>query len=114
MNSERRRHSRYPVRIELIARELGSLEYTDDDVNSSFRAVAENISAWGLCLVAPQRIPESSIVCCKVSVPGIPAAIPVLMKVQWVRKAEDRKFRVGLKHLVLLPPNHFGLVHSES
>ena len=101
VKSERRASSRYPVHIEVNGQELPSLEYNHDSVLPFSHARTENISEGGLCLVADQRVRQSSLLCCQFTLSEVPIPIPVLMKVQWVRKTEGEKtFRIGLKYLI--------------
>lgn len=99
MKSERRHQLRYAVTLQIVARQLHSLEDGGENVHESFHANAENISTGGVCLTTKQRMFRGSLVCCQFSLPGIPSPVPALMRVQWVRKTDSRNFRAGLNYL---------------
>ena len=100
MKSESRAYPRYTISRELNGQELRPPEYTNE-VHAFFHAWAKNISAGALCIVTDEQIRQSALVCCQIRFSEIPVAVPVLMKVQWVRKMNDgRRLRVGLKFLL--------------
>jgi hypothetical protein len=99
VKSEKRAHFRHPVQIALTGQELPALGYASNEPRPSFTAQTENISSDGIGCVADRQIEQSSLVCCHVQLPEMPVGIPVLLKVQWVKKITPKRFRLGLKYL---------------
>lgn len=84
-SSERRQHARFPQALEVIARSMspvGSAFPTPREI----RGRVQNLSEGGVCIMTSQALPVSSFVCCEISMPDIPVAIPALMQVRWTAK----------------------------
>ncbi len=96
---ERRRGRRYTLASEFKGRELSLLGAARRH-KKILRGEVQNIGNGGLCLLTSQVAKELHFVRGKIVLPGIPAGIPSLMQVRWVRRAAGTpQYCVGLQFL---------------
>ena len=97
---ENRRSRRFPLTSELKGSELSAYGISEPG-HPELTGRMENISNGGLCLLTGRLLKPLQVVRCKLSLPGIPIAIPTLLQVRWVGKdPRTHRNRVGLQFLL--------------
>ena len=97
---ERRRHPRYALAFELQGKELSSVGVPEER-QQFLHGRTQNISAGGLCLRAERPLKKSGLLRCELRLPGIPVAIPTLMRVRWIEQSSRKpRYRMGLEFLL--------------
>ena len=98
---DRRQHPRYPLLLELQAREVQLLGSGIEKEKAVVGRV-QNVSRGGLCFISPQPIAQSCLVRCEIGVSEIPVGIPTLMQVRWMRKQslQANTYVTGLQFLL--------------
>ncbi len=100
MQRERRSQPRHQVRCQL----RGLLLPSPDTRSAGAHAIegrVENLSAGGLGLLTERSLTVSDLVRCELVFPQIPAAVPTLVQVRWVRQIpEGPPYLTGLQFLI--------------
>jgi len=98
MDAERRRHERYPFTCGVKGEQKGT-----NQPEPAFAVIGEivDLSADGAGAIGDRNLAPYSILPWRISVPGVPVALPVLAQVRWVQAVdpEGRAFRYGLTFL---------------
>jgi len=61
----------------------------------------QNISRYGLCLLARQRLKISELLVGEIGFPGTRASVPTLLQVRWFHKNSfGARYRAGLRYVL--------------
>jgi PilZ domain len=98
--AERRSCPRYSWATEIAFIALPPVE-KEQQLLQSLRAVTENIGRGGISIVSQQSPCPESLLRFEIPVPGIPAAIPTLLKVRWSQHFQpEGLYRLGLQFVL--------------
>jgi len=98
--SERRSRVRNVVQGDLTGHVLARFQ-SDNHPGIPFHGKILDASAGGLCVFTFQVVSPSEPIQCIVNLEGSPVAVPTLVQVRWVEKADFEKgVRVGLQYLL--------------
>src|SRR5262245_53574542 len=93
---EKRQHPRYSFKAH--PRLLPTIWYSKT-AERKVHAVLQDLSRGGVCLRADHSVKREQIVRCELSLPGIPVAIPTLMRVRWTRRVKQG-YMIGMQFVV--------------
>ena len=98
---DRRQSPRFPLLLELQARQVHSFETEIDKPQAVFGRV-QNVSKGGVCLISSHPMVQSCLMRCEIGVSEIAVGIPTLMQVRWTRKQSlpDDTYVSGLQFLL--------------
>lgn len=96
--NDRRRHRRFRASGELVAWQLPLLGLPADD-QAVVRGRIQNISSGGLCGSMDRGIEVSRTLRAEVRFPRTAAAIPMVLRVRWLRNLNGQRYKVGLQFL---------------
>lgn len=98
-NYEKRINDRFPYEGYISYMRMGDISNLPD--TSYSMAEVLDISSGGLRLRHNQSmLNEGMLLITKVPLPGVPAMIPVLGRVQWVIEENERTYQAGIKFLI--------------
>ena len=99
LSGSKRRNSRYLIQGQFEGSQLPSLHGQEKAV--TFRGLVKNISNGGFCLVASRAPKESVLLQGLLKLAHMPAHIPTLAQVRWIRPpARGRLYTIGLQYVL--------------
>ena len=65
-----------------------------------FHGQSRNVSERGMCVLLDEACQVSSLLKCRIMLPGSSASIPTLGRVRWIRNCDDEKLLTGVEFLL--------------
>lgn len=96
---EERRFPRYAFSCKVLIHELSPSGLSSEHTRA-VHGEMRNISQGGSCFHLDQECAVSSLLRCEVFLPGVPAAVPTLVRLQWIHESADGGHLAGVQFLL--------------
>jgi len=100
LESDRRRHPRFPQILEIQAQEVLPLKSGEKSKPPVLGRI-QNMSQGGICFLSPHPVSRASLLKCEIGMADVPLSVPTLLLVCWTKKQnpESNSYLSGLQFL---------------